>query len=109
MTAGRNESVGGVIGAGKGTVRGHIAIHIVRYGVPIEHHKSIIGVILEATIGRIGNVTGSVVGKGLLGKNVAAQILGRSLGHTVEAIISIAESGVFVKDFVKNSRTRKCG
>ena len=43
------------------------------------------------------NVTGSVVGKGLLGKNVATQILGRSLGHTVEAIRSIAEFGVFVK------------
>ena len=109
MTTSRNESICGVVGKALNTVVQHIAVHIVRYGVPIEHHKSIIGIIPETAIGRIGNITCRVVRKCFLGKNAATQILGRSLGHMVETIISIAEFGVFVKDFDKNSRTRRCG
>ena len=61
MTAGRNESVGRIVGAGQGTVREHITVEVIAYGVAVEYGQTIIGVIQEAGIRRIGDVARSVI------------------------------------------------
>ena len=104
MTTSRNESICGVVGKALNTVVQHIAVHIVRYGIAVKYNQSVVCVVNKATLRRIGNITGSIVGKGLLGKNVAAQILGRSLGHTAEIIISTTYFGRICKCLYKNYR-----
>ena len=37
MTACKNQSVCRIVGAGKGTVRQHIAVKVITYGVAVEH------------------------------------------------------------------------
>ncbi len=64
MTACRNESVSRVKCAGKGRVRQHIAVHIVRYGAAVEDDKSVVSVILEAAVRRRGDITRRIVSEG---------------------------------------------
>ena len=65
VTACRNESVCRIIRAGDYAICEHIAIHIVRYGVAIEHYKSVVGIISEAAAVRAGNIACGIVAKGL--------------------------------------------
>ena len=41
MTARRNESVGRIVGAGKRTVREHIAVEVIAYGVAVERDQTV--------------------------------------------------------------------
>lgn len=65
MTAGRNEFVRRIVGAGQGTVREHIAVEVIAYGVAVERDQTVIRVILEAAVGGRGYVTCCIVVKGL--------------------------------------------
>jgi len=69
MTACSNESVGRIVGAGKGTVREHITVKIIAYGVTVERDQAIVGVMLEAAVGRRGYVAHRVIVEGLGGDN----------------------------------------
>lgn len=71
---------------------------IVRYGVAIEYNQSVIRVILETTVGRIGDVACRIVGV-ILGGNhrITAQTPSDSLRNTIQIIISITEFGILVK------------
>ena len=98
MTARRNESVGRIVGAGKRTVREHIAIKVIAYGVAIERDQTVVGVILEAAIGCRGYVAGYIVVEGL-GRyhRVIAELLDSSRSDSAEIIISITHFGRICK------------
>ncbi len=50
MTTCRNESVSGIVGAGKGIVREHITVKVVAYRISVERDQTVVGVILEAAV-----------------------------------------------------------
>ena len=90
MTAGRRESVCRIVGAGKGTVREHIAVKVIAYGVAIERDQTVVGVILEATVGCRGYIACCIVVEGLGRYNrVIAELLDSSRSDPAETIISI--------------------
>jgi len=106
MTARRNESVCGVIRAGKGTVRQHIAVEVIRYILTAKNYKSVVRIIRKAAIRCIGNIARGVVRIGFGGQdNIGDCVLLRPCGYSTEAIISITEFDVSVKTlFFDNSR-----
>ena len=61
MTAGRDESVGRIIGTSNGAVQKHIAVEVVRYGVFVEYHQTVVGVILKTALGCRSDVACRVV------------------------------------------------
>ena len=61
MTARRNESVGRIIGTSNGAVQKHIAVEVVRYGVFVEYHQTVVGVILKTALGCRSDVACRVV------------------------------------------------
>ena len=94
MTARGNESVCRIVGAGKGTVREHITIEVIAYGVAVERDQTVVGVILEAAIGGYGYVACCIVVEGL-GRyhRVIAELLDSSRSNPAETIISITQFG----------------
>ena len=86
------------LGAGKGTVREHIAVEVVAYSVAIEAYQAVVGVILEAAIGCRGYVTCCIVVEGLGRYNrVIAELLDSSRSDSAEIIISITHFGRICK------------
>ena len=83
VTARRNESVCRVVGAGKRTVREHITVEVIAYGVAVEYGQTVVGIILEATLRSIGNVARCIVVE-CLGRNdgVIAELLDRSRSYS---------------------------
>ena len=78
----------------------------------VKAGQAVIGVILEAAIGRRGYVTRCVVAEHLRRNHgIITQLLHRSRSDSVQAIISITQFGGICKHMHKhkNSRTRKCG
>ena len=64
MTARRNESVRRIVGAGKGTVREHIAVEVIAYGVAVERDQLVIRIIRKGGICRATcNITCGIVSK----------------------------------------------
>ena len=61
MTARRNESVGRIIGTSNGAVQKHVAVEVVRYGVLVEYHQTVVGVILKTALRRFRYVACRVV------------------------------------------------
>ena len=102
MTTRTQESVCGVIGAGKGTVREHIAVEVIAYRVATERGQTVIGIIRKAAIGRVGNVACRVVGEGF-GRNysIITQLLDGSCRYSTEVIISITQFGRICKYLMK--------
>ena len=94
VTSRRNESVGRVIGAGKGSVREHIAVEVIAHGVAVERDQTVVGVILEAAIGCRGYVTCCIVVEGL-GRDhrVITELLDSPCCNSAEIIISITHFG----------------
>ena len=91
VTSRSNQPICGIISAGKGTIREHIAVKIIAYGVAIERDQTVVGVILEATVGCRGYVTCCIVVEGLGRHNrVIAELLDSSRSDPAEIIISIA-------------------
>ena len=106
MTARSNQPISGIISAGKGTIREHIAVKIIAYGVAIERDQTVVGVILEAAVGGRGYVTCCIVVEGL-GRyhRVIAELLDSSRSDSAEIIISITHFGRICKYlFFDNSR-----
>jgi len=97
MTARGNEPICGIVGAGKGTVRQHIAVKVVADCIAVESDQSIVSIVCKTTVRSIGDIACGVVSEGFFRKNVVVQILRRSLGYSAEAIISITEFGILVK------------
>ena len=69
------------------------------YGVAAPRNQTVVGVILEATVGCRGYVACCIVGKHFLCQNIVVRILDGSLDDTIQAIITITEFGAFVKMF----------
>ena len=94
MTAGRNEFIRRIVGAGKGTIREHIAVEVIAYGVAVERDQTVVGVILEAAIRCRGYVTCCIVVE-VLGRNnrVIAELLDSPCSNSAEAIIGITHLG----------------
>ena len=109
MTICGNKSVCGVINEALNSVIEHIAVHIIGHILSVEHHQAVVGVVLETAIGSIGHIACYIISVHFFRQYNVAQILGGSLDYAIEVIISIAQFPVFVKNFDKNSRTRKCG
>ena len=98
MTACGNESVGRIVIAGKETVREHITVKVIAYGVAVERDQTVVGVILEAAIGGCGYVTRCIVVEGF-GRyhRVFAELLDSSRSESAEIIISITHFGRICK------------
>ena len=105
MTARRNESVCRIVGAGKGTIREHIAVKVIAYSISVERDQTVVGVILEAAIGCRGYVACCIIVEGL-GRyhRVIAELLDSSRSDSAEIIISITHFGRICKYQEKNSR-----
>lgn len=98
MTAGRNEFIRRIVGAGKGTVREHITVKIIAYGVAVERDQAVIRVILEAAVGGRGYVACCIVVKGLCRNDrVITELLDSPCSNSAEAIISITHLGRICK------------
>ena len=94
MTACRNEPVRRVVGAGKRTVREHIAVKVIAYRIAVERDQTVVGVILEAAVGCRGYVACCIVVEGLGRYNrVIAELLDSSRSDPAEIIISITHLG----------------
>ena len=88
------------VGAGKGTVREHIAVKVIAYGVAVERDQTVVGVILEAAIGCRGYVACCIVVEGFGRYNrVIAELLDSSRSDSAEIIISITHFGRICKYF----------
>jgi len=111
MTARRNESVCGIIRAGQGTVREHIAVEVIAYGVTVERDQTVVGVIDKCRIiVCTRNIARRIVVEGLGRYNrIVAELLDSSRSDSAEIIISITQFGRIGKYLDENSRTRKCG
>ena len=98
MTARRNESVGRIVGAGKGTVREHIAVKIVAYSVAVKRDQTVIRIVCKTTVRCIGYVTRRIVAEGL-GRyhRVIDELLDSSRSDPAEIIISITYLGRICK------------
>ena len=98
MTAVRGQSVCRVIGVRTNTVARHIAVHVIGYSVAVKYNKSVIGVILEAAVGSVGDVSCCIVVEGF-GRNhrVIAELLDSSRSYSAEIIISITHFGRICK------------
>ena len=94
-----NKPVCGIVGAGKGTVRQHIAVQVIAYRIAAPRNQTVVGIIQEAAVGGRGYVACCIVGKHLLCQNIVVRILDGSLDDTIQAIITITEFGDFVKAF----------
>jgi len=89
MTVRRDQSVSGIVAERAYTVIQHITVKVVTYRVAVEHNQSVVSIVTEAAVGRVGNVTRCIVAISLLRKNNIDQILDRSLSDSVKIIISI--------------------
>ena len=98
MTACRDKPVCRIIAAGQGAIRQHVAIRIIADRAAVEHNKSVVGVVLEAAVRRIGNVACRVV-REALGRDdtIAVQTLDCSCRYATQAIISITDFGSIYK------------
>ena len=56
-----NDPVRRIVGAGKRTVREHIAVKVIAYGIAVERDQTVVGIIKEAAVGRRGYVTRCIV------------------------------------------------
>ena len=56
MTAGRNEFIRRIVGAGKGTVREQVAVKVVAYAVSVKHYQPVVCIVCKAAVRRIGNI-----------------------------------------------------
>ena len=98
MTAGRNESVCGVISTSQRAIREHIAVKVITYSISVERDQTVVGVILEAAVGCRGYVARCIVVEGL-GRyhRVIAELLDSSRSDSAEIIISITHFGRICK------------
>ena len=94
-----NKPVGRVVSKALLTVAKHIAVHIIRYSVAVEHHQTVVRIILEAAVRSLDNVTRTIVGEALAGKDFVTFVLNRAASYSVQVIISITRSGVICKMF----------
>ena len=87
-----------IVGTGKRTVREHIAVKVIAYGIAVERDQTVVGVIPEATIGCRGYVACCIVVEGL-GRyhRVIAELLDSSRSDPAETIISITHFGRICK------------
>ena len=100
MTACGDQSVCGVIGAGKGTVRQHIAVKVVADSVAVKTCQTVVGVILEAAVRSTCNITRRVIAEGLGGNDrIIGKIFDRSRRDSAQVIISITQFGRIFKYF----------
>ena len=97
----QNKSVCRIVCKRFRTVRQHIAVKVVAYGVTVKFCQTVVGIVLEGATRCAGNITCGIVSVAFFRKNNITVVLGRSLGYSTKAIISIAEFGISVK--VKNS------
>lgn len=98
MTAGRNEFIRRIVEAGQGTVREHIAVEVIAYGVAVERDQAVIRVILEAAVGGRGYVACCIVVKGLCRNDrVITELLDSPCSNSAETIISITHLGRICK------------
>ena len=88
-----------IIGAGKGTVREHITVKVIAYGVAVERDQTVVGVILEATARRRGYISRQVIAKAFFRQHSIIQILDGPLGNSAKVIISITHLGRICKYF----------
>ena len=84
----------------------HIAVKVIAYRISVERDQTVVGIILEATIGCRCYVTCCIVVEGLGRYNrVIAELLDSSLSDPAEIIISITHFGRICKYlFFDNSR-----
>ena len=88
------------VGAGKGTVREHITVKVIAYGVAVERDQTVVGVILEVAVRCGGYVTRRVITERFGGNDrVIAELLDSSRSHSAETIISITHFGRICKYF----------
>ncbi len=81
-----------------GAVEDHIAIEVVAHSSSVERDQTVIGVIIEAAIGSIDNITCRVIAE-LLGGNdrIVTRILDYSRSNSAETVISITHLGRIFK------------
>ena len=98
MAVSRKESICGIVGEALYSIIQHIVVRVVAYRISFEDNQPVVGVIAEAAVGRIGNVTRRIVVEGL-GRNhrIVAKALYGSCGHSIQVIISIAHFGTICK------------
>ena len=97
MTAGRNEFIRRIVGAGQGTVREQVAVKVVAYAVSVKHYQPVACIVCKATVRRIGNIACRIIAEGFFRQDRIAQVLCSTFGYTAKAIISITHFGRICK------------
>lgn len=72
-------------------------------------NQAVVGIVGKATVGCVGDIACGIVRVILLGQHHVGQILHRTLGYTVEVIISVTQLGRICKIRAKNPPPPKQG